>query len=223
MKNQYIIIVAGGTGTRMQSELPKQFLELNGEAIIIKTIKKFLSFNAQIKIIVVIHQNYQELFNHLIKTSGIVSKNIEVTFGGEKRFESVKNGLNLVQDLDAIVGIHDAARPFVSLKTITNCFEQAEIFNNAIPCISIHESIRQIEVNRNFIANRDAFKIIQTPQCFRVSKIKKAFEQNYQASFTDDASVFETLGEKIHLVEGNIENIKITSPFDLIVAKAIEP
>lgn len=221
MKNQYIIIVAGGKGSRMKSDIPKQFIEINGEPIMIKTIKKFLFYFSEIKIIVVVHKDYFNLLETLIQNAKINSQNIEITRGGDTRFDSVKNGLKLIKDNEAIVGIHDAARPFVSVNTIKSCYETAAKKGNAIPCLSIHESLRQVIENKNQIANRDAFKIIQTPQCFLVSKIKKAFNQAYQPVFTDDASVLETTGEKINLVEGNVENIKITSPFDLVIAKAI--
>ncbi len=221
MKNQYIIIVAGGRGSRMKSEIPKQFIEINGEPIIIKTIKKFLIYFSEIKIIVAVHKDYLNYLEILLQNAKINSQNIEITIGGDTRFYSVKNGLNLINDDDTIVGIHDAARPFVSVNTIKRCYETAANKGNAIPCLSIHESLREVTKEKNKIVNRDEFKVIQTPQCFLVSKIKKAFEQDYQPIFTDDASVLETTGEKINLVEGNIENIKITSPFDLIIAKAI--
>lgn len=215
---QYVIIVAGGTGSRMKSEMPKQFIEINGEAIIIKTIKKFIQHNKDSKIIVVVHPEYELYLKTLLEKSMLSA--LQITVGGATRFDSVKNGLNLIPNSNALVAIHDAARPFVSIQTIANCFDIAAKKGNAIPCLNINESIRQVTETDNKIANRDAFKIIQTPQCFMVSKIKKSFEQNYQVSFTDDATILETTGEKINLVEGNIENIKITSPFDLIIAKA---
>jgi len=218
---QYVIIVAGGTGARMQSEIPKQFIELNGETIIVRTIKKFIAYKNNIQIIVVVHPEYQNMLQNLIEQSKINQQNIKITTGGNTRFDSVKNGLSLIDNLNAIVGIHDAARPFVSVETITNCFQTAALKGNAIPCIAIHESMRETDGTFNKIANRDHFKIIQTPQCFLFSKIKNAFKQNYQAQFTDDASVLETTGEKINLVPGNIENIKITSPFDLTIANAL--
>ena len=218
--NQHVIIVAGGSGTRMNSAVPKQFLQLNGKAIIIRTIEKFFAFNPDIQIIVVVHQDYLDLFTMLLKTSSVKREKIKITKGGESRFESVKNGLTCLDSQNGIVGIHDAARPFVSIGTIASCYGVAELKGNAIPCIAIHESLRQINGDNNSVVNRDKFKIIQTPQCFEITLIKKAFEQAYRDSFTDDDTVVETGGIKINLVEGNIENIKITSPADLIIAKA---
>ncbi len=190
------IIVAGGTGARMQSEIPKQFINLNGEAIILHTIKKFITYKNNIQIIIVVHPEYKSMLQSLINESKINQQNIKITTGGNTRFDSVKNGLALIDNSEAIVGIHDAARPFVSIETITNCFSVAAKIGNAIPCISIHESIRETDGTNNKIANRDQFKIIQTPQCFLVSKIKNAFKQDYQTQFTDDASVLETTSEK---------------------------
>ena len=157
----------------------------------------------------------------LIEKFELKSSDIHITFGGESRFASVKNGLMLIDNENAIVGIHDAARPLVSQQTILNCYETAAIKGNAIPCVSINESMRKISNNVNNSVNRNEYKIIQTPQCFLVSKIKKAFEQDYSSSFTDDATVLESIGETIVLAEGNEENIKITSPHDLLMAGAI--
>ncbi len=218
MRQQAVIIVAGGTGSRMQSELPKQFIQLNGKEILLHTIDRFLQFDPEIKIIVSVHKDYLELARELCKAH----KNIFFTTGGDTRFQSVKNGLQLMDDANAVVGIHDAARPLVSLKTIRDCYETAAQKGNATPAIKIAETIREVnDENINKPANRDHFKVIQTPQCFLVSKIKKAFEQPYSANFTDDASVLEAAGEKIILVEGNPENIKITNPHDLLIAKAL--
>ncbi len=221
MQQQYVIILAGGTGSRMKSDIPKQFIELQGAPIIIHSLKRFINYNLNIQIIICVHKNYKSHLENILQKFNLETKNIQIVFGGDTRFQSVKNGLNLIQDLDAVVGIHDSARPFVSLKTIQNCFETAAIKGNAIPCISINESLRKISNNINSSINRNEYKIIQTPQCFLVSKIKKAFEQEYNFVFTDDATVLETIGEKIVLVEGNEENIKITSPHDLLIAKAL--
>ncbi|MBX9640736.1 MAG: 2-C-methyl-D-erythritol 4-phosphate cytidylyltransferase [Mycobacteriaceae bacterium] len=216
MQNQYLIIVAGGNGSRMQNSLPKQFIELNGEPIIIKTINCFLKYNPAIKIIISVHIDFKIYLQKLLQTHFI--RNIHLVIGGETRFNSVKNGLALINDPNAIVGIHDAARPFVSQQTIKNCFETASTKGNAIPCISLNESIRKVTTEKNNAVNRNNYKIIQTPQCFLVSKIKQAFIQPYSPLFTDDAAVLESIGETIFLVDGNIENIKITTPYDLKIS-----
>jgi 2-C-methyl-D-erythritol 4-phosphate cytidylyltransferase len=218
---QFVIIVAGGVGSRMKSDRPKQFLEIKGEPVIVRTIKAFLNYNAQIKIIISVHKNYASHLEELIGQFDLKKNRIQITFGGETRFDSVKNGLMLIGDPDGVVGIHDAARPFVSTQTITNCFDTAAQKGNAIPCVPVNESMRKISNTMNHAVNRNEYRIIQTPQCFLVSKIKKAFEQDYSPAFTDDATVLETTGEKIVLVEGNEENIKITSPHDMAIANVL--
>jgi 2-C-methyl-D-erythritol 4-phosphate cytidylyltransferase len=213
--------VAGGIGTRMKSDRPKQFLDLNGEPVIVRTIRCFLAYNPVIKIIISVHKNYKAHLEALLSKFGLTGSDIQITNGGETRFASVKNGLNLINEGAAIVGIHDAARPFVSQLTIASCFDTAAEKGMAVPCISVTDSMRKISNNVNNSVNRHEYKIIQTPQCFIVSKIKRAFEQDYNPSFTDDATVMEALGEKIILVEGNEENIKITSPHDMLLASAM--
>jgi 2-C-methyl-D-erythritol 4-phosphate cytidylyltransferase len=215
---QYVIIVAGGVGTRMKSDRPKQFLELNGEPIIIRTIRCFLNYNQSIGIVISVHKNYKSHLEALIEKFHLKEANIKITFGGETRFASVKNGLQLIETGEGVVGIHDSARPLVSQQTIANCYETAQLKGNAIPCVAVNDSLRKISNNINNSVNRNEYKVVQTPQCFLVSKIKKAFEQDYNPSFTDDATVLESTGEKIILVEGNDENFKITSPSDLLVA-----
>ena len=222
MQNQYLIIVAGGTGSRMQNTLPKQFIELNGEPIIIKTINCFLMYNPIIKIIISVHKDFKVYLEDLLKMFNVENTNIKIVIGGQTRFDSVKNGLDTIGETHAIVGIHDAARPFASLKTIKNCFETAAIKGNAIPCVSLNESIREISAEKNNAVNRNNYKVIQTPQCFLLSKIKQAFLQPYNPLFTDDATVLESIGEAIFLVEGNVENIKITTPHDLLIANAFK-
>ncbi|HEV8081001.1 MAG TPA: 2-C-methyl-D-erythritol 4-phosphate cytidylyltransferase [Chitinophagaceae bacterium] len=219
MQQEHVIIVAGGTGSRMQSDIPKQFIEVGHEAIIIRTIKAFLNYNAAIQIIICVHKNFKTYLEELCAKNNLT--NIKITLGGDTRFQSVKNGLDLVTDETVIVGIHDAARPFASMQTIKNCFNVAKEKGNAIPCVTISESLRNVNAQKNTAVNRNEFKTIQTPQCFLASKIKKAFLQEYNSSFTDDATVLESIGEKINLVEGNIENIKITTKFDLAIAKAL--
>lgn len=214
----YIIIVAGGTGSRIKNDLPKQFIEINGKPILAYTISKFFEFDPAITICVVVHADYVKHLKDLLRTY-FPEKNIQYTIGGPTRFHSVKNGLDLITDSNAVVGIHDAARPMVSIETIQRCYATAEKSGNATPAIIVNESLRHIEGDKNFAVNRNEYRIIQTPQCFNATLIKKAFTQNYKNSFTDDASVLETFGHSINLVEGNVENIKITYPNDLILAQ----
>lgn len=218
---EYVIIVAGGIGTRMKADRPKQFIEINGVPIIVKTIQCFVSYNPQIKVIISVHKNYKAYLEGLIEKHGFQNYSIQITIGGETRFESVKNGLELITQEQSIVGIHDAARPFVSNETIVSCYKIAAEKGNAIPSISVNDSMRKISNNINVAVNRNEYKIIQTPQCFISHKIKQAFLQPYSSAFTDDATVLEHTGEKINLVEGDAENIKITSPHDLLIAKTL--
>jgi 2-C-methyl-D-erythritol 4-phosphate cytidylyltransferase len=205
----------------MKSDRPKQFLELLGEPVIVRTIRRFLDYNPAIKMIVSVHRNWKSHLEGIIDKHGLKNAEILITNGGETRFDSVKNGLMLIDKDDAIVGIHDAARPFVSRNTIAICFDSAAARGSGVPCVPVNDSMRKISNNINNSVNRHEYKIIQTPQCFLVSKIKSAFEQPYSPAFTDDATVLESMGEKIVLVEGNEENFKITSPQDMFIAAAL--
>lgn len=215
---QYAIIVAGGTGSRINNTVPKQFIEINGKPIIAYTISRFFEFNPNITICIAVHADYIETLNVILKTY-FPGKNIKVTTGGKTRFHSVKNALNLIDTNNAVIGIHDAARPFVSVDTIKRCYQTAEEKGNATPAIQVNESLREVRDNNNKAVQRTNYRIIQTPQCFKSSLIKSAFEQDYSDEFTDDASVLEKAGHSIVLVEGNTENIKITYPSDLIIAQ----
>ncbi len=209
-----VIIVAGGTGTRMQTTIPKQFIEIKGKPVIIHTIQKFLEFDEFMNVIVCVHKDYVTDANFML-AEYFPDKNIQIVLGGETRFHSVKNGLNCITNKNDVVGIHDAARPLVSIDTIKRCFETAAKKGNAIPVVTVNDSIRLVTNGINKAVRRDDYKIVQTPQCFIVSKIKLAFEQPYTPFFTDDATVLESQDEEIILVEGNTENIKITTPDDL--------
>lgn len=217
--SQYnVIIVAGGTGSRMQASVPKQFIEIKGKPVLIHTIEKFIDFDEYINIIVCVHKDYITDANFML-AEYFPDKNIRTVIGGEARFHSVKNGLACISNKNDIVGIHDAARPFVSVETIKRCFETAAIHGNAIPVAPVNESLRLVTNGINKAVSREDYKVVQTPQCFVVSKIKEAFEQKYSPFFTDDATVLEGMDERIYLVEGNSENIKITNPYDLKFAE----
>ncbi|MDP2386855.1 MAG: 2-C-methyl-D-erythritol 4-phosphate cytidylyltransferase [Bacteroidota bacterium] len=218
--NEYAIIVAGGTGSRMKSEVPKQFIPIKGKAILLHTIEKFIAYNSNIKIIVSCHKDYIMTANQLMEKTAFHSQ-VKIIEGGETRFHSVKNGLDTIEDLKAFVGIHDAARPLVSKETLERCFSMAKEKGNAVPVVALSESIRQVIGDSSIAEDRNRFRIVQTPQCFSVALIKKAFEQEYSNLFTDDATVAEKMGLKINLVEGNPENIKITHPMDLIIAETL--
>lgn len=219
MIQKYVIVVAGGTGTRMQSVVPKQFIELCGKPILLHTLQKFIDVIPEIKIVLVLSLDFKKEWESICKKYNF-NYPVELAQGGETRFHSVKNGLALVPN-NCIVGIHDAARPLVSADTIKNTFKTAQKKGNASPFVPQNESIREIMGSENWAVDRNSYVIVQTPQCFESSLLKKAFLQDYNSSFTDDASVLEAIGEKINLVEGNRENIKITTQQDLIIAKAL--
>ncbi len=216
---RYAIIVAGGNGIRMNSPVPKQFLKLDGKPILLHSINKFLDTDPSIEIILVLPQDYMKFWEALC-AEFMFHKPIKIAFSGESRFHSVKNGLELVTE-ESIVAIHDAVRPLVSSKTILATYKAAERYGNAVPAIPINDSIRQIESTRTIAVDRSRYCATQTPQCFRSDIIKKAYLQEYHYTFTDDAMVVEAMGEQIHLVDGNPENIKITSPKDLLIAEVL--
>lgn len=214
-------MVAGGKGSRMKSDLPKQYHDLAGKPVIIHAISRFLEFDPLMDVVVCVHPSYMSQLENLLKKYLPEFSGIRITAGGDTRFQSVKNGLQQLPDEPGVVGIHDAARPFVSIETVRLCYETAAQKGNAVPCMPVQESLRKISNNINHAVNRNEYRSVQTPQCFHLEKLKKAFEQEYSQIFTDDATVFEHNGESIYLVEGNVENIKITTPLDMLLAEAI--
>lgn len=217
----YVVIVAGGSGKRMGAEIPKQFLELSGRPVLMHTIERFKTYSDSIEIITVLPENQ---LRHWCELQEKYSFNVPQTLvkGGISRFFSVRNGLKFV-DAPALVAIHDGVRPFVSIDTIKRCFETAEKYGNAIPTISPTESLRILTGQGSQPVDRFHVKQIQTPQVFNAELIKKAYLQEFRPEFTDDATVLEKAGEKIILIEGNRENIKITNPEDLLISSALLP
>jgi len=218
-KIKIAIIVAGGAGIRMQAPIPKQFIELHGKPILMHTLESFHRYSGAIQLILVLPSVQINFWKELCT---IHSFNIQhqIVIGGKTRYESVKNALKIIQ-IKSLVAVHDGVRPFVSNDTIARCFEEAENHGSAIPVMNLEESIRHITENSSESIDRTAYKIVQTPQVFDSEILKKAYEQNFSAMFTDDASVVEASGIEIHLVEGNRENIKITTGFDLEIAETI--
>jgi len=212
-----VVIVAGGEGRRMGSNIPKQYLELAGKSMILHTLDKFLQFDPEIKIVLVLaveHQKYWEGIPAYQKPT----REIIITSGGNTRYESVKNGLSHIEN-GVITGIHDAVRPFVSIGTIRRCYETAREQGSGIPVIEMDETIRRVgPENKSGNLDRSTLRRVQTPQVFRSEMIKKAYARSDDPSFTDDASVFESMYKRVSLVKGNIENIKITSPTDYKLA-----
>ena len=216
-----VIIVAGGKGLRMSADVPKQFILLKDKPILMHTIETFFNFDSSIKIILVLPQEHISLWQQLCEKHDC-KIDCTIVEGGAERFFSVKNGLNFV-DENSIVAIHDGVRPFVSRKTLENCFATAEKWGNSVPVVPLNESVRWVKNHENRHINRANLRIVQTPQVFRSDILQSAYQQPFSDFFTDDASVVEAFGEKINLVEGNPENIKITTKNDLRTALLLLP
>lgn len=216
----YAIIVAGGKGERMGQHIPKQFLELAGKPILMHTIEKFYNTFPELKIILALPENQFDYWEELCYKYGFTKIPHQIVAGGKTRFDSVKNALKLITE-NGIVAIHDGVRPLVSAITIKKCFEQAEQSGTAIPVVDVVDSLRFVskQENTNKAVTRSCYKSVQTPQCFKTEIILKAYQQDFDESFTDDASVVEKLGFQINLVEGNIENIKITTVIDIALVE----
>ena len=217
--NKHIIIVAGGKGLRMGGEIPKQFLPIGGKPVLMRTIEAFYAYDASIHVILVLPVSQQEYWKELCRTYQFELSH-DIADGGETRFHSVKNGLALVKD-GGTVGVHDGVRPFVSQEVIARCYSEVEVKKAVIPVIGVVETVRRLEENGSVTVPRDQYKLVQTPQVFDVSLLQKAYQQEFTEMFTDDASVVEALGEQVYLVEGNRENIKLTTPFDLKLAEML--
>ncbi|MFB9845040.1 2-C-methyl-D-erythritol 4-phosphate cytidylyltransferase [Mucilaginibacter ginsenosidivorans] len=214
----YAIIVAGGSGTRMRSSVPKQYLLLNGIPLLMHTINAFNACATKPGIILVLHPESHDYWNQLCKEHNFTVPH-QLVSGGETRFHSVRNGINMIEDDDAIVAIHDAVRPLVTCAIIDESYECAEKYGNAIVAVKSRDSVRQIRDNRSQSLNRDNIYLIQTPQTFQAAQLKNAYKQVYQESFTDDASVVEQTGVNINLIGGSHQNIKITFPEDIAIAE----
>lgn len=217
----YAIIVAGGSGARMGSVVPKQFLLLQGKPVLMRSIEAFYQNEYQPNIILVLAATDIDYWNELVKKYQFkIPHQIEI--GGSERFNSVKNGLNLIKDANAVVAIHDAVRPLVSQLTISNCFLKAKENGNAVAAVIAKDSIRQLSLNTASKAlNRSEIYLVQTPQTFIKHQLDVAYQQNFDNSFTDDASVVEKAGFDIYLEKGDEFNFKITFKEDLLLAEAL--
>ncbi len=214
-----VIIVAGGKGLRMGGELPKQFIPIGGKPVLMHTLEAFYCFCDEIKIILVLPESHQDYWTELCKQYEFTIPH-QVTIGGETRFHSVKNGLALVND--GIVAIQDGARPFASKELIEECFEQAKVKYAVIPALPATDSLREVlDEGKSKIIDRSKIVLIQTPQVFETSLLKRAYEVDFNDGFTDDASVVEAMGVDVSLVKGENYNIKITTPIDLKIGELI--
>lgn len=218
MKN-YVIIVAGGSGVRMSSDIPKQFMKLDDKPLLMHSIFAFFEFDNSIKIIIVLPKNKFEQWKKLCRQF-----NFDIPFslaeGGNNRFNSVKSGLAKIEN-PGLVAVHDAARPLVKPELIKRCFESAKRNGNGVPVIKPADSMRLLKKNKNTYINRDSLRIVQTPQVFHSEVLNRGFQQDYSEIFTDEANVVENTGEIIHIVDGDPTNIKITLPDDFLFAEVL--
>ena len=217
---RYAIIVAGGKGLRMGGELPKQFIPIEGRPVLMRTLDTFHACDESIQIILVLPRDHQDYWRELCVQYQFAVPH-RIADGGATRFHSVQNGLSLVDAPEALVAVHDGVRPFVSHEVISRCYAEAEAHGAVVPVIPVVETVRQLTDEGSVTVDRNAYRLVQTPQTFCATMLRRAYEQPYTDAFTDDASVVEALGEAVTLVDGNRENIKLTTPFDLIVAKAL--
>lgn len=217
----YVIIVAGGKGLRMGSDIPKQFLPIGGKPVLMRTLERFRAYDTDLKIILVLPEAQQDYWRQLCEQYHFDVK-YELANGGQTRFQSVQNGLALIpDDAEGVVGVHDGVRPFPSIDVIRNCYTTARTAKAVIPVIPVVETVRQLENESSVTVPRDKYRLVQTPQTFDIQLLKAANRQPYNDGFTDDASVVESYGHDITLVEGNRENIKITTPYDMKIAEVL--
>ena len=217
----YVIIVAGGKGLRMGGEVPKQFLPIGGKPVLMRTLERFREAMPELQIILVLPKAQQDYWQQLCREHQFAVE-YQLTDGGQTRFHSVQNGLALVpDDAQGVVGVHDGVRPFVSAEVICRCYEAARESKAVIPVVPVVETVRHLQGASSVTVPRDEYRLVQTPQCFDIQLLKAANKQPYNDGFTDDASVVEAFGYDVKLVEGNRENIKITTPADLKFAEIL--
>lgn len=216
----YAIIVAGGSGSRMGSAIPKQFLQLNGLPVLMHTLLVFYNSHSKPYLILVLPAAYHEYWAELCATHNFTIPH-QLVSGGETRFHSVKNGLDLITDDDAIIAIQDAVRPLTSREIVDNAYQQAAAIGNAVVAVKSRDSIRQLKGGISTALTRDEIYLVQTPQTFQAAQLKKAYQQPFDPKFTDDASVVEETGIKINLIYGSYQNIKITFAEDITIAELL--
>lgn len=216
-KKLSVIIVAGGKGARAGGELPKQFQPVGGKPMLMRTIEVFYDYDSRMHIVVVLPEGFEAYWEQLCSRHQFMVPHV-VTRGGKTRFHSVKNGLALVSD-EETVGVHDAARPFVTSELIGHCFDTVFTHHcGVIPVVEEVNSVRQLTAEGSRMLDRKLLRVVQTPQVFPAAALKSAYDTSYDPAFTDDASVAERNGMHIMLVEGEASNLKITTPFDFLIA-----
>jgi 2-C-methyl-D-erythritol 4-phosphate cytidylyltransferase len=215
----YVIIVAGGSGQRMLSEIPKQFLNISRKPVLLFSLEAFANAIPDINIILVLPEANIKTWKEIIKDQYVKIKHTIVN-GGESRSQSVKNGLQLITE-QGLIAIHDGVRPLITSTVIKLLFSEAGKFGNAIPVIPITDTVRQVEGDQSILLDRNQLLLMQTPQVFQSNILHKAYDECGSGSYTDDAAVIEAAGYKVHLCGGDPENIKLTKPMDMLLAEAI--
>lgn len=227
--HKYVLIVAGGKGLRMGGDLPKQFIPLEGKPVLMHTLETFHCWDASAELVLVLPEDHQPYWNMLCREIGCKVPH-RIANGGETRFHSVRNGLEFLSEEianisegneKALIAVHDGVRPFVSSEVISACFDKAAENGAAIPVMPMIDSLRKTDEKGSHPVDRNRYFAVQTPQVFRSGLLLKAYGQEFSSLFTDDASVVEAMGESVQMVTGNRENIKITTPFDLIIAESL--
>lgn len=217
---RYAIIVAGGKGLRMGGEVPKQFLPIGGKPVLMRTIEAFVSAYDEMEVILVLPAEQHGYWEQLCQEYSF-NIPVRIACGGETRFHSVKNGLAAIpQTATGVVGVHDGVRPFVSRETIHRCYDEALVSKAVVPVTPVVETLRHLCGEGSETVSRDEYRLVQTPQTFDIQLLRQAYSQDYTPFFTDDASVVEAMGHQVALVDGNRENIKLTTPSDLVFAEA---
>lgn len=220
MQLNFAIIVAGGSGTRMGTQLPKQFLELNGIPVLMHTLNAFEESKLFSQIVLVLPADFHSHWHKLCQNHDFILEHTLIE-GGDTRFHSVKNGLTALVDKQGLVAVHDGVRPLISTNLMERCIAAAQEHGNAVPVVGVHDSVRQGEFSHSHSISRDNLWLVQTPQVFRLENLREYYRQPWNKAFTDDASVAEQAGEKIFLVQGERENLKITTPVDLAIAQLL--
>lgn len=219
MAKRGVIIVAGGVGQRMGATIPKQFMMLGQEPVLARTINLFSEALPKAELVVVLPEEHIALWRNIAARFDVAPH--KIASGGKERFDSVKSGLAALSDEVETIAVHDAVRPLATKKLIIRLALVAEDAQAVIPVIAPHDSIRQVEGERSYIVDRSQLRMVQTPQFFQAEVLRRAYEQSFSPLFTDDASVVEAAGGEVTLIEGEVQNIKITTPIDLTIAEAI--
>lgn len=219
MAKRGVIIVAGGVGQRMGATIPKQFMMLGQEPVLARTINLFSEALPKAELVVVLPEEHIALWRNIAARFDVAPH--KIASGGKERFDSVKSGLAALSDEVETIAVHDAVRPLATKKLIIRLALEAEDAQAVIPVIAPHDSIRQVEGERSYIVDRSQLRMVQTPQFFQAEVLRRAYEQSFSPLFTDDASVVEAAGGEVTLIEGEVQNIKITTPIDLTIAEAI--